>query len=575
MAAHKGSGQRCGNLRGLNYRSYVKEACELLRKLRADECCLDNFVEDASKDLQNKDAPERKFILDVVSGCVQYKKLLDAVVNMFYGLNKKWVSKGDHSQFVVICYLTMFALDDLGVQNFSNIIKSLGINKMHFFVNFFFSHLTPWIQEEWNGIYDVDFVEKEWIVPLLRWRPEISSLMDQLFEESQVQKAHVKTTQPQEFNLTNPKARPVPEMIPHEEKRKAVPKGFNSANKAEAKISSVKLNNAAILRQEVLYHRLVEEEQQRIEQLVQGARDSSSFLQWQQEMREKDLQEKLPRMKQKHLETRISEENVALVRKQVAENNQKAAQLKKEETFQLMQKYAEKRMQEEKELRDLVQQVAKGHKNPKAAKEKLQKLKQNIVKEVSEHNQELLRQALEEEQVRLCENVKKISEIHAVESLQRDKTSRFDDTETAGHQMGEMSLAELKQRLAFLKQSQQQELEERHSQILQENKKKKQDMQEKLETISLHNRTLAQAAANRKEEKRAKQEFLKQLVDQDETVLALKKKLEEQKQQRRQLKLLEKSKTKPQTGTPAAAQTETHGRQTSNRKNWEEINQQM
>uniref|UniRef100_A0A1A8PVZ0 Uncharacterized protein n=1 Tax=Nothobranchius rachovii TaxID=451742 RepID=A0A1A8PVZ0_9TELE len=384
--------------------------------------------------------------------------------------------------------------------------------------------------------------------------------MDQLFEESQVQKALVKTTQPQEFNLTNPKARPVPEMIPHEEKRKAVPKGFYSTNKAEAKISSVKLNNAAILRREALYHRQVEEEQQRIEQLVQGARDSSSFLQWQQEMREKDLQEKLPMMKQKHLETRISEENVALVRKQVAENNQKAAQLKKEETFQLMQKYAEKRMQEEKELRDLVQQIAKGHKNPKAAKEKLHKLKQNIVKEVSEHNQELLRQALEEEQVRLCENVKKISEIHAVESLQRDKTSRFDDTETAGHQMGEMSLAELKQRLAFLKQSQQQELEERHSQILQENKKKKQDMQEKLETISLHNRTLAQAAANRKEEKRAKQEFLKQLVDQDETVLALKKKLEEQKQQRRQLKLLEKSKTKPQTGTPAAAQTETHGR---------------
>lgn len=43
-----------------------------------------------------------------------------------------------------------------------------------------------------------------------------------------------------------------------------------------------------------------------------------------------------------------------------------------------MQKYAEKRMQEEKELRDLVKQVAEGHKNPKAAKEKIQKIKQNI-----------------------------------------------------------------------------------------------------------------------------------------------------------------------------------------------------
>lgn len=43
-----------------------------------------------------------------------------------------------------------------------------------------------------------------------------------------------------------------------------------------------------------------------------------------------------------------------------------------------MRRYAEKRLQEEKEMRDLVQQVAEGHKNSKAAKEKLQKFKQSI-----------------------------------------------------------------------------------------------------------------------------------------------------------------------------------------------------
>lgn len=43
-----------------------------------------------------------------------------------------------------------------------------------------------------------------------------------------------------------------------------------------------------------------------------------------------------------------------------------------------MRRYADKRMQEEQEMRDLVQQVAEGHKNSKAAKEKLQKLKQSI-----------------------------------------------------------------------------------------------------------------------------------------------------------------------------------------------------
>lgn len=43
-----------------------------------------------------------------------------------------------------------------------------------------------------------------------------------------------------------------------------------------------------------------------------------------------------------------------------------------------MRKYAEKRMQEEKELKELVRQVAEGHKNSKAAAEKIQNLKQNI-----------------------------------------------------------------------------------------------------------------------------------------------------------------------------------------------------
>lgn len=43
-----------------------------------------------------------------------------------------------------------------------------------------------------------------------------------------------------------------------------------------------------------------------------------------------------------------------------------------------MRRYAEKRLHEEKEMRDLVQQVTEGHKNSKMAKEKLHKFKQSI-----------------------------------------------------------------------------------------------------------------------------------------------------------------------------------------------------
>lgn len=43
-----------------------------------------------------------------------------------------------------------------------------------------------------------------------------------------------------------------------------------------------------------------------------------------------------------------------------------------------MRKYAEQRLQEVKEMRELVQQVADGHKNSKIAKEKLHTFKQDI-----------------------------------------------------------------------------------------------------------------------------------------------------------------------------------------------------
>uniref|UniRef100_A0A3P8UC37 Cilia and flagella associated protein 99 n=1 Tax=Amphiprion percula TaxID=161767 RepID=A0A3P8UC37_AMPPE len=529
------------------------EAIVLLDKFRAGRQCLDDFIEGARKDLQL----QKKFILDVVSGCIEHKKLLDVVISAFYDWNGKRLSRGEDSQFV-ICYLTTFILDDLGLQNFSNIVRSLDIKKMHTFLSFFFSNLTTWIQEKWSSIYDAAFVEKHWIGPLL-WRPEIDILMDQLAvkisQKNQFKKAPVKTTEPQEFSLSKPKPRPLPspEIFLQHKICKPVPNStyrppkemqiieeikeknhqkaehlyeantkqfrcvnphksehtkrvmsqieedfesklkFNSFHSSAApstnktNSSPIKLNKAAILRREALVDRQVEEELQ-LERLMRGDLEQNvldqmdpSFQQCQTERR--------------HLEGRITEEEIALARQRITERNKKAAQLKKEETAQLMQRYAEKRLQEEKALRDLVQQVIEGHKNSKTAKEKLQKLKQSI-KEVSEQSQELLRQALEEAQAELSRKFEIIREIHAIESVPHMRVKNFDNTETAGHDLlGEMSLVELKERLNLLREAQQREQDEKRRSILEEKQKEKQQLQERLETIDLHGRALARAAA--------------------------------------------------------------------------------
>ncbi|KAM9341281.1 cilia- and flagella-associated protein 99 [Symphorus nematophorus] len=630
-----------------SYGSLVKQAIVLLDKFNAGRQCLDDFMEDASKDLQEMDTLHKKFILDVVSGCIEHKKLLDVVISVFYGQNGKCLTRGDHSQFVIVCYLATFALDDLGLQCFSSIVRSLDIKKMQTFLMFFFTNLTTWIQEEWNNIYDAAYVKKHWIGPLLRWRPEIDILMEQLAVQisrgSQVKKAPIKTTKPQEFSLSKlkPPALPLPEIIPQQEKCKPVPQStykapkemqkieeikkkkqqktekllyeanmeqfrcvnpqkcehtkkvmsqikkdfdsklkfnsFHSSGPPSSKIKTnswpIKLNSAAILRQGALFQRQVEEELQRMERLVEGAREPSSFLQWQKEMREKDLQEELANIERRHLEGRISQEEAAMARTRIMERNQKTAQLKKEETAQLMRRYAEKRLQEEKEMRDLVQQVAEGHKNSKTAKEKIQKLKQIIVKEVSEQSRELLRQALEEAQAELSRKFEIIQEIHTIESLPHIRVRNFDNTETAGHELlGEMSLAELKERLALMKEAQQTEQQEKREHILEERQNKKQLLLEQLDAIDLHRGTLAQAAAIRKEERKARLDF-QQGVTQDETVLALQRKLEEKQQERQRLKQTEskKAKTSEQAAAYTVRNTETQNRKSLKGKSWEEL----
>ncbi|XP_041669302.1 cilia- and flagella-associated protein 99 [Cheilinus undulatus] len=610
----------------LSYASLAKGAIALLDRFSAGRQCLDDFTEDASKDLQSMDTVHKKFILDVVSGCAEHKKLLDVVIDVFYGQNGKCVSGGDHSQFAIVCYLAMFALDDIGLQRYSSIVKSLNTKKMHMFLTFFFTNLTTWIQEEWNKIYDAAYVEKHWIGPLLRWRPEINSLLDQLsLQISQgnvIKKFPAKTTEPKGFSLTKPKppALPLPEIIPQQQKCKPVPSStyrppkemrmieeikqknhqkteellyeanmkkfrcgntqksehtkrvmsqikeeldsklkFNSvyssgppSSKKTNKLS-IKLNNAAILRQRVLYDRHVEEEVQRIERLAEGAFEPSSFLQWQKEMHERDLQEEPAAMERRHLEVLISDKEAAMARTCLMERNQKAAQLKKEETAELMRNYAEKRLQEEKEMRDLVQQVAEGHKNSKAAKERIQKFKQSIVKEVSEENRELLRQALEEAQAELSRKFEIIQEIRSLKSLPRDRVKNFDDTQTAGHELlGEMSLFELKERLALLKEAQQAEKQGKREQILEEKQNKKEMLLDHLDKIGLHRRALAQAAAIRREERKNRLN-IRQGAAQDERVLALQRKLEEKQQEHQRLRQIESKRAK--ASKQAAAQS--------------------
>ncbi|XP_066497031.1 cilia- and flagella-associated protein 99 isoform X2 [Hoplias malabaricus] len=562
----------------MNYKVLVRDVLTALDKHEPHKQSVDSFLEDFAQTLGDRSPGERKFITDTVYGCVVHRRLLDVVVNVFYDRNGKSVFKADRNQFVVVCFLAMFHLDDLGLEQFSRIIKSLDASKMHKFLTFFFNitNLTTWIPGEWSQIYDAAYVENTWIAPLLRWQTEIevliNSLSKKLAKGTLPRKHPTKCTQPEEFDLTKPRPRPLPapEPIPQQQNTKPVPASTHRAPKQQQVLEEIKqknhlkaqialyeanaqqfrcanpqksektknamsqiqkdfdtklkfdsvytsgtpstlksnslpirLNTTAILREGALYNRQMEEELNRLERLTQGGNEPSAFLQWQREMKEKDLQEELAQLERRRLEGKISYEEAVLARQRVLELNQHKAQLKKEETAELMRSYAAKRLREEEEMKELVQQVVSGHKNSKAAKIKLHEIKQRIVKEVSEQSRELLHQALEEAQAEMSRRFELIRQIRALESVPRLNQKLVDYTETGGHELlSEMSLAELRERLARMREEEQHEQEEKRNRIVEEKQDREHLLLEQLETIAMH-RTAAGLTNTRGETKEA------------------------------------------------------------------------
>ncbi|NWZ25161.1 CFA99 protein, partial [Asarcornis scutulata] len=531
---------------------------------------------------------EEKFVLDTLAGCIEYKSLLDVVVNAFFVRDGKYCLISERNLYVVICYLATFQLEELGLQHFSRIVKSQDTVKMHKFLRFFFNalYLNTWIKDEWSRFYDSLYVKENWIDPLLRWQPKVQQLIEQLMDKLSNRTTTVKTstvTQPKEFNLTVPKPRaiPIPLPIPVLEKGPPVPPStykppkekkqlkevkIKNRQKAEVSVLSscssvfflpnslfcnlyqiskvwrtvntenglftidnipIKLNAAAILREGALYQRKMEQELKRIENLLRGAGDPSEFLEWQKQMRGKDLEEQLAEIECRRLQGKLSHEEAVLAHQNVTQENKKKADLMREEKAELMHQYAEKRLQEQKEMRELVEQVVEGHKNAKQAKLKLQKYKQQIVQEVSEENRELLRQALEEEEEKLRKRCELIQQIRAIESLPILKHKFVDLTETGGHGLiCEMSIVELRERLALLREAQKAAEEEKRDQIIHEKQAKEQLLLDKLDQISVFRAELGRAAALKQEEKKRKSQAGESHMK-DERILNLQKKIVE------------------------------------------------
>ncbi|XP_016051366.1 PREDICTED: cilia- and flagella-associated protein 99 [Miniopterus natalensis] len=554
------------------YGKCIETVIEQLDRFKPGKDSPEQFLEAAATSLQTLSPQKQAFILEVLSGCLEYRKLLTIVVDAFYMRDGRLCLWADYSLFLVTCYLATFQLEELGFQLFCKIVKSQPADKMRQFLGFFFNplNLCSWVKDEWSLIYETEHV-KCWMDPLMRWQPEVQEFINQLERESTSQPllSKAKVTEPKKFNLTVPRPRaiPVPEPVPVMPKPRPVPrstyeppkepqvlgmtKRYNRRKAEELLLRAnleemrcavprargeppvqgskklrlrfpprirktpkltfykpnevpVKLNTAAILREGALYQRQVEKELQRVDKLMDGAGDFSEFLEWQKKMQAKDRDEQLAAGMCRRLQGKLSHEEAALARQQLLRENQHKATQEKEEMAQLMHQCVERRLQEERSMKELVEQVMEGQKNIKVAQMKLLRDRRQTVQEMTEESAALLQrsaQAAREEQRRRCEL---ISQLRALETQPRRKGKLVDLTQIPGYGLeGEMSIVELRERLALLKEAQRREEEEKRDQIIQGKRARSQELQTALEQISLCRAAMGRSAALRWEEKKA------------------------------------------------------------------------
>ncbi|OQR95489.1 hypothetical protein THRCLA_07818 [Thraustotheca clavata] len=590
-------------------RKELLSACEaLVKSYDPNVMTVDAHVDEELRDAPNAD---RLFLHQVLYGCVRYKDILKVFLSNFYQDNSAKVSRNDYTKFMILGYLCIFRLDDIGLGTFKSIVSSQNPTSMHVFLAYLFDKtiLQGPVKAEWIRLLDQAFVETEMIGKMLVYQHEIQGILDHLHARAFgmaaaketlkknggiVRVASKEPTIPIEPNITKPKPRAIPEpiRIPLEIKANPVPelnnltlsdldeqqkkrreaakqevikkyeespaqpfklqetrsnfevvkKEIEDARMAELKVkfkakpapifadkdAPVKLNAAAILREDALYKKKQEKEAKIIQAYESDLRDASEFYRWQSDMIKKDDEDQRRQVEIRRLEmAQAQHEAIEASLRAKAENREVAIQMKV-----LARENEEKRKQEESELSQAYQQIASDIKQNRdiAPREAEERIRLENVRKREELNAlleaERIRKA-EQDAIDQAQREDLIRQIRALDRVHREHVAVFDPTESSNcGLLEEMSLVELRERLQMKKVQEAEWKEERREHILGVKKEKEDDLKIRVQNITRIRQSAAEAnraaRARRKQLEQEKIEREKKMRDEGNLKLAAK-----------------------------------------------------
>jgi hypothetical protein len=252
------------------------------------------------------------------------------------------------------------------------------------------------------------------------------------------------------------------------------------------KQAEFKMNTAAYLREDSLYKRKQEEEVKLIQAYESELRDSTEYYRWQAEMQKKDAQGRKEQV-----------ERVRTLAKQSAEEARQAMDKQRDDNAELAShiKAESVEMQKQLELEVEMRRIMNGQlvKEVIAVREHAPREAQRKVREQRKFQRDAIREEMaallaeQEEELRTEQVVREdcVKQLKAVHEVHREHVKVFDPTESVGiGLLDEMSLVEMKERLAINKERAEEAEKKRRAEIIDSRQKQRLNLRKRIENIA-------------------------------------------------------------------------------------------